>query len=148
MTDKNGIEIKTGAIVEITGAYFKNDNGLYFVTSSPEDPTWSGRDHCMKKISKRGKISTAKYNICFWPIKVFVSDRWKAAAANKWNKEHAQIEVKSLPNMDEVVAYFQGKAEALKEDLQRVTRNFGEDSATAQKDRDMIAHYEAVAARI
>lgn len=31
MFDKNGHEIKTGDIVEITGAYFKNDNGLYFV---------------------------------------------------------------------------------------------------------------------
>lgn len=43
MLDKNGVEIKTGDIVEISGAYFKNDNGLYFVTHSPGDPTWSGR---------------------------------------------------------------------------------------------------------
>ena len=42
MLDKNGVEIKTGDIVEISGAYFKNDNGLYFVTHSPGDPTWSG----------------------------------------------------------------------------------------------------------
>ena len=25
MLDKNGVEIRTGCIVEITGAYFKND---------------------------------------------------------------------------------------------------------------------------
>ena len=40
MFDKNGHEIKTGDIVEITGAYFKNDNGLYFVDNSPGDPNW------------------------------------------------------------------------------------------------------------
>ena len=54
MLDKNGVEIKTGDIVEISGAYFKNDNGLYFVTHSPGDPTWSGRDYSLKRISKYG----------------------------------------------------------------------------------------------
>ena len=57
MIDKNGIEIKTGMIVEITGAYFKNDNALYFVTNSPGDPSWCGSDHSLKRISKAGKIS-------------------------------------------------------------------------------------------
>ena len=31
MLDKNGMEIKTGMVVEIKDAFFKNDNGLYFV---------------------------------------------------------------------------------------------------------------------
>lgn len=62
MLDKNGVEIRTGCIVEITGAYFKNDNGLYFVQRSPGDPSWSGSDYCLKKIGKTGKISKAKYS--------------------------------------------------------------------------------------
>lgn len=62
MLDKNGIEIKTGMIVEIAGAFFKNDNGLYFVQASPGDPSWCGSDHSLKRISKSGKISTAKYS--------------------------------------------------------------------------------------
>ena len=49
MLDKNGIEIKTGDIVEVAGAFFKNDNGLYFVEHSPGDPSWSGQDHCLKR---------------------------------------------------------------------------------------------------
>lgn len=106
MLDKNGVEIKTGDIVEISGAYFKNDNGLYFVTHSPGDPTWSGRDYSLKRISKYGKISKAKYNLCFWPISVFVSDRFKAAQATSWNREHATIEVKPpCKNMSEVIAF-------------------------------------------
>ena len=91
MTDKNGIEIKTGDIVEITGSYFKTDNGFYFVERSEGDPGWLGSDYCLHKISKRGKISQAKKNICFWPIAVFISDRAKTAEARKWNQEHAEI---------------------------------------------------------
>lgn len=62
MLDKNGVELRTGCVVEITGAYFKNDNGLYFVDRSPGVPSWIGRDYSLKKISKTGKISKAKHN--------------------------------------------------------------------------------------
>ena len=50
MKDKNSKEIKTGMIVKISGAYFENDNGLYFVENSPGDPSWCGSDHCLKRI--------------------------------------------------------------------------------------------------
>lgn len=92
MLDKNGMEIKTGMVVEIKDAFFKNDNGLYFVEHSAGDPDWCGSDHSLRKISKRGKISQAKHNLCFWPIGIFISDRFKAAEARTWNKEHATIE--------------------------------------------------------
>ena len=29
MVDKNGVEMKTGDVVLISGAFFKNDNGLW-----------------------------------------------------------------------------------------------------------------------
>lgn len=38
MTDKNNVEIKAGDIVEITGAYFKHDNAIYFVEHIPGAP--------------------------------------------------------------------------------------------------------------
>lgn len=145
MTDKNGIEIKTGDIVEITGAYFKNDNGLYFVKSSPGDPTWSGSDHSLTRISKRGKISTAKHNICFWPIGIFISDRQKAAEARLWNKEHAQIEVKTIENMEEVSTTFQAEADRMEGVIRRTKWDFGEDSDIVKKYEAMQAHYRAVA---
>ena len=31
MLDKNGVEICTGQVVKVTGAFFKNDNGLYVI---------------------------------------------------------------------------------------------------------------------
>lgn len=146
MQDKNGIEIKTGMIVEITGAYFKRHNGLYFVENSPGDPSWCGSDHSLKRISKAGKISKAADSTCFWPIMVFVSDRAKAAEADRWNKEHAEIEVKEIKNMAVVAAYFEQRAEEAEERIHWTERNFGEEHPEVEQNRALKAHYEAVAA--
>lgn len=148
MTDKNGVEIKTGNIVEITGAYFKSDNGLYFVESSPGDPNWCGKDYSLHKIGKSGKISTAKHHICFWPIGVYVSDRFKSAEARRWNREHATIEVKTIDNMAEVVARFREKAEVVAGRAQRAAWDFGEGAEIVREYEAIQAHYEAVARSI
>ena len=132
MLDKNGVEILTGMVVEITGAYFKNDNGLWFVDNSPGDPSWCGSDHSLKKISKTGKLSVAKHNICFWPIAVFVSDRCKRAEAGRWN-------------VAEIVAHFEAKAEATEERILWTIRHFGEDHSEVELNRSLKAHYLAVA---
>lgn len=63
MVDKNGIEIKTGDIVKIEDAFFKNDNGIYFVDCSPNDPSWIGSDYSLKKNPKQEK--SVKLNIQF-----------------------------------------------------------------------------------
>lgn len=145
MLDKNGVEIKTGQVVKITGAYFKNDNGLYFVTRSPGDPGWCGSDHSLTKISKAGKISKAKYNLCFWPIISTVSDRFKSAEARAWNKEHAQIEVKIIKNMAEVAAYFQAKADELDDPVRYLTYNFGEDHPEVIRNKTLRDHFADLA---
>ena len=145
MKDKNGVEIKTGMIVEISGAYFKNDNGLYYVEHSPGDPGWCGKDHCLKKISKAGKISTAKYNICFWPIMVTVNGP-KYYDAKRWNEEHAIIEVKpALANMSEVAGIFREKAEGMADSIMRQAWSWGEDHPVVLQNRAIMEHYEAVA---
>lgn len=148
MLDKNGVEIKTGQTVEITGAYFKNDNGLYFVTRSPGDPGWCGSDYSLTRISKAGKISKAKYRLCFWPIMVCVSDRFKAVEARAWNEEHAQIEVKSIKNMAEVAAYFQEQGDELTGYIQRASYNFGEESEEVTRQKKLQAHYWTLAESI
>lgn len=148
MKDINGIEIKTGQIVEISGAFFKNDNGFYFVNNSPGDPAWCGRDYSLKKISKKGKVSVAKHNICFWPISVYVSDREKRAAANEWNRENAKIEVKSVPDMSEVAAHFEDRASDCERARERMTWDFGEDCETVKKYAGYRDFYLSVAAAI
>lgn len=106
MLDKNGVEIKTGDVVRITGAYFRNDNGLWYVDNSPGDPTWSGNDYSLGRLQKNGKLSTARHNICFWPIMVCVNDRYKAAEAREWNNAHAEIEVVTDVPQVHIAEYF------------------------------------------
>lgn len=148
MLDKNGVKIRTGRIVSISGAYFKNDNGLYYVENSPGDPSWCGSDHSLKKISKAGKISTAKHNICFWPIGIFINDRSKAAEARAWNKAHAEIEVVTIPNMAEVAAHFEALASGLDERIKRTRWDWGEDHPEVARLRSLQAHYRTVAAEV
>ena len=148
MLDKTGTEIRTGDVVRISGAYFKNDNGLYYVEHSPGDPSWSGRDHSLRKISKAGKISVAKHNICFWPIFVCVSDQAKSAEARAWNKAHAEIEVVAIQNMAEVAAHFEAEAADLDWYINRARWDWGEDHHEVARLRGVQNHYKAVAARV
>lgn len=148
MLDKNGVEIRTGDVVRISGAFFKNDNGLYYVENSPGDPSWSGGDHSLRKISKAGKISVAKHNICFWPIFVCVSDRAKSAEARAWNKAHAEIEVVAIQNMAEVAAHFEAEAAGLDGQIDRTRWDWGEDHPSVARLRGLQEHYRAVAARV
>lgn len=148
MTDKNGRNIMTGDVVRISGAYFKNDNGLYYVDSSAGDANWSGSDHCLKKICKNGKISTAKYNICWWPISVFTNDRAKRAEANAWNREHAEIEIVDGIDRTEIAKYFREKADNMVPAIQRMAWDFGEYSECVKKQEEIQAHYLSVAARV
>ena len=145
MTDKNNRTMKTGDVVEITGAYFKNDNGLYFVEHTPGDPNWSGRDHCLRRIKRNGELSTAKDNLCFWPISVYVNSRDKRAAANQWNQEHAEIEIKTFPNTAHIAAYFASEADSLDVTIKRYTWDFGEDCQTVKDTKETQAFYRSVA---
>lgn len=146
MQDKNGKEIKTGMIVKITGAYFKNDNGLYFVTHSPGDPSWCGSDYGLNKIGKTGKISTAKYRCGFWPLTAYTSDRMKNALAHEWNREHAEIEIIDTVNTAQIKDYFNQQAGNLSERLEWEEYNFGGDYTA--KTRAIRDFYAGVAAAL
>lgn len=145
MNDKNNRTMKTGDVVEITGAYFKNDNGLYFVEHTPGDPNWSGRDHCLRRIKRNGELSTAKDNICFWPIHAFVNSRDKRAAANQWNQAHAEIEIKTFLHTEHIAAYFASEADSLDVTIKRYTWDFGEDCQTVKDTKETQAFYRSVA---
>ncbi len=144
MLDINGIEIKTGDVVEIKGAYFKNDNGLYFVEHSPNEVGWCGSDYSLRKIKKNGQLSTARHNICFWPIAVFVSDRSKAAEARIWNRENATIEVRTEIDRQEIAKHFLEEAEGMTSSIERMKWNFGEDSQCVKDQIVIKNHLESV----
>lgn len=145
MLDKNGREMRTGDVVRISGAYFKNDNGLYFVENSAGDPNWCGSDHSLKKISKKGKISVAKHNICFWPIGIFVNDRMKRAEANEHNRKFAEIEIVDDIDRTEIAKHFEEKADNLVKYIEREKWDYGEDSIYVKKQEAIREHYLNVA---
>ena len=93
MTDKNGKEIRKGDKVMITGAYFKNDNGMWKVAHAPGDPDWFGSDYSLRRLNKDGTESKSKNNITFWPLCVFVNSYCKRMEAKAHNAANAQIEV-------------------------------------------------------
>ena len=128
MLDKNNREIKTGDIVRITGAYFKNDNGLYFVQNSPDDPNWTGNYHSLKKISKNGKISTAKYNLGSYPISVYVSNWEKRILAKEHNEKYAEIEVITGIDKTEIINHFTEEANSLDYQIKYALYNYGEEN--------------------
>lgn len=67
MFDKNGVEIKTGDIIEISGRPVKNDNGRFLVTASPGDPGWSGGSLSLHKVGKTGKLLQSGYTVNHFP---------------------------------------------------------------------------------
>ena len=148
MLDKNGIEIKTGDVVEIKGAYFKNDNGFWYVEHSAGDPDWCGKDHSLRKISKKGKISTASRNICFWPIMISTNSWVKRAEASAWNAEHATIEVVADVDRTEIAAHFQEEAEKMEGRIEYERYNFGEESPLYQKEIEIQTHYSDLANKL
>lgn len=148
MLDRNGKEIRTGMIVRITGAYFKNDNGTYFVAHSPGDPTWCGSDYSLTKICRNGRISTAKYNLCFWPISTYVNSRSKRELANEHNKKYAEIEIIDTIPHKEVAEYFQKKAEEMQPMLNREKWDWGEEHPSYLKDKGIQDFYFDKAAEI
>lgn len=89
MVDKNGVEMKTGDVVLISGAFFKNDNGLWFIERSPGDPSWCGSSYSLTKLKRNGQPSTAKYNLCSWPIAIFTNSWAKRNEAHAWNEAPA-----------------------------------------------------------
>lgn len=144
MLDINGIEMVTGMVVEIKNAYFKNDNGLYYIDRTPGDVSWLGRDYSLKKIKRNGQLSTAKHNICFWPIAAFTSDRAKNAACHSWNKEHATIEVKEIKDYSFIKAHFEEELNNTIESKEYYSWNWGEDHKEVKRLEKQIEHYQNI----
>lgn len=117
MKDKNGIKLHAGDIVEIKNAYFKNDNGFWYVEQDGSNKAYLSDDSelTLKKIGKTGKISTAKYSTSFYPLVSFTNDRVKRYEANAWNAEHATIEKVDTVDQSQVIAAFQNELNETKE---------------------------------
>ena len=142
------VELKTGDIVEIKNAYFKNDNGVYFVDNAPGDASWCGGIYSLKKMCRNGKLSTATHNIAFWPLSAFTNNRLKNAECHAWNDEHATIEVITSIDNSEVIKHFQEEAEATAKRAERQEWDFGKESEVVLQTLEIKNHYESVVNRL
>ena len=146
-TDINGIEMKTGDIVEVKNAFFKNDNGIYFIAHTPGDPTWCGNDYSLRKMCKNGKISISSKNIAFWPLSAFTNNREKNRECRKWNEANATIEVIFTIDNTAVVEHFRNEANITKKQYDRDILYYGECSQT-DTDKEIYEFYFSLVAEM
>lgn len=147
MLDKNGKEIKTGDVVMISGAYFKTDNGLYFVDRSPGDPAWLGAYHSLWKLNKNGTLCRSKYRLGSWPLSCYVNSYEKRIEANTWNKKHAEIEIVSFAHMEGIKAHFREEQENTKERFS-IFEKRGLVTELILKEKERISFFESVISRL
>ena len=148
MTDKNGKEIKAGQVVLITGAFYKNDNGLWLVTNVPGAPDWHGKDVSLARISKSGKLGTAKGRCGFWPLMSLTNSRAKNIEATAWNAEHASIEVLdsgAIKSWAAVKELFQNEANGNREFAKVAELEYGWNMEEVYRLKEMAAYQQGIA---
>lgn len=79
---------------------------------------------------------------------LLVENREKAARANLWNSEHAQIEVRTDINQSFVAGWFRKAADDLSVTIEWNKLHFGEDCQDVKRELKTEAHLRAVAARL
>lgn len=139
--------VKTGDIVEIKNAYFKNDNGLYFVKASAGDAFWMGNDYSLCKIGKSGKISTAKNKTAFYPLMCCTNDRTKNAIAREHNEKHATIEIVTNINNSFVIEYFKNKVAEAEEQYNYYFSRWG-NNAESERLQNVLEDYKRIVERL
>lgn len=139
---------KTGDIVEISGAFFKCDNGLFLVNKSYENPHYNCEkgEYAFLKISKNGKIN--KKSCTLFPLRAFVNDAKKRVEANAWNKENVKIKLASVSDMSEVIAYFQEEADNAAARAKNIAWDWGEDSSVVKMEKSAAEFYQGVVDRL
>ena len=146
--DVHGVEIMTGDIVRIDNAYFKVDNGLYFVSDKEGDPTTCGTGLTLHRIRKDGGLSEGKNKIAFWPLIHFCNDREKRALADDWDATNAKIEVIDGHANGGVIEYFENGASNAFDRLDRIKWNWGKHSSEYVRTDRIRRHYLSVANRL
>jgi hypothetical protein len=144
MTDKNGTELRTGDVVLVSGAYFANDNGLFFVEKSPGDPVWSGDDYLLRRITKKGEPSKGRKSISFYPIQIFTNSHEIRRKANAWNSEHVTIEVLNNPNYAPICGYFRELYDEVYEELSEEESRYNRQYVIAEYKRELVYYLKVI----
>lgn len=145
MKDKNGVEIRVGDTVQITGAYFKTDNGLYFVAHSSEVPGYRGSDLCLHRLCKSGSLAISKNITNFWPIHSYTNNYAKNVEAKQWNAANAKIEVVGIKNVHGIIEYFNKECIMIHD---RLEDNIYYDEANRELEQRKYNFYRGVVNRL
>lgn len=147
MLDVNGIELKAGDVVKVSGAYFKRDNGLYFIAHAPGDPSWSGSDCSLKGLNRNGAMSKTR-TCAFWPLCAYTNDHDKNIRAREHNSAHAKIEIVRGVPVAGMVEHFKEQKESAEYWEGRAIYNFGADCDEAKRNRRIAEHYASIIDRL
>ena len=85
MNDSYGKQITEGMVVEISGAFFDVQNGMFVV-----DYLYNDNSCSLTKITSR--LTKTKKSLS-WPLHSYVNDPYKARLAREHNKDNAKIRV-------------------------------------------------------
>lgn len=138
----NGQKIMTGDVVQIAGAYFAKDNGLYLVDRGEEG---GQNDSWLKKITRAGKISISGDGNS-WPLGHYCSDPRKNREARQHDAEHAEIHKAQGVPMYHVAAYLREQAEQYEQRAEDQRRRYAEDAAKTSE--QYAARYRAALERL
>lgn len=144
MKDKNNIEMRTGDIVKVSGAYTKRHNGYFLIIHTPGDCCWLGSDYCLKRLKRNGELSKGSYTTQFWPLTYFSNNRNHNAAAREHDEKNATIEVVTNINTDSITEYFKEEIKNAEDAAKHDSWNFGEDSDITKRDKARAGHYKKV----
>jgi hypothetical protein len=147
MLDVNGIELKAGDVVKVSGAYFKHDNGLYFIAHAPGDPSWSGSDCSLAGLNRNGALSKTR-SCAFWPLCAYTNDHDKNIRAREHNSVHAKIEIVRGVPVAGMVEHFKEQKESAEYWEERAIYNWGAGCDEAKKNRMIADHYARIIDRL
>lgn len=128
--DVNGIALKTGDVIEISGRPVKNDNGRFLVITAPGDcTTCNVSSLTLHKIGKSGRLLTSGYTTNFYPEFCEQGNAVKIAGESAAARE-----------------YFTKEAAKAREMASDNLRRYGAKNEYYQKTAARAAFYENIAA--
>lgn len=144
------LEAKTGDIIRISGAYSKNDNGLFVVIHSFGDADWNGceGEYWIEKLKKNGEISTAKYIGTFYPLHSYSNNREYVRKSSEWNEQNVVVEVVEGVNTSYIIDYFKNKADQAKKQKEYYNIRGYEWETWCKQYADSEAFYNSVIERL
>lgn len=147
MLDNNGREIRTGDFLTISGAYFKNSNGVYLVTNASDAPDYCGDSVYLHKVKKNGELCIGNYSTESLPMGYYCSDWKKNKAAKEHDKINLRYEVTDGIPTYYAAKHFRKKVENYTDQFERSKRN-GSNEVVLNEIQARIDYYRAAANRL